>query len=181
MLPGEAVSGLSSLFAEIEEAARAEFASEGLEGEAQYSLDLRYTGQGYELNVPWDAARPSDSVAEFHRAHEQRYGFCDAGKAVQIVSLRLRMIAAAETWAPARRELVSGHGRAARSGERPIFFDGEFVPSSIYRRELLRAGDGIEGPALITEYSSVTVLPPGCRAGVDACENLVITIGEVGP
>lgn len=181
MLPGESVSDLSLLFADLEEAARAEFAAEGLEGTAQYSLDLRYAGQGYELNVPWVAAHPSDSVAEFHRAHEQRYGFCDAEKPVQIVSLRLRMIAAAESWAPVRRTLVSGDGRVARSGERPIFFNGQFVRSQIYRRELLRAGDGIEGPALITEYSSATVLPPGCRAGVDANENLVITIGEVGP
>ncbi len=79
MLPGESVSGLNSLFAEIEEEARAEFEAEGLEGAAQYSLDLRYTGQGYELNVPWDAAHPSDSVTEFHRAHEQRYGFSILG------------------------------------------------------------------------------------------------------
>jgi N-methylhydantoinase A len=181
MLPGASSSGLSPLFAELEEAARAEFAGEGLRGTAQYSLDLRYTGQGYELNVPWDAAHPSDSVTEFHRAHEQRYGFCDAGRAVQIVSLRLRMIAAAESWAPVRRELVDGDGRAARIGERPIFFDGGLVRSQIYRRELLRAGDAIEGPALITEYSSATVLPPGCRAAVDAYENLVVTIGEPGP
>lgn len=180
MLPGESVGTLGPLFVELEKNARAEFAAEELEGTAQYSLDLRYRGQGYELNVAWDPVRPSDAVAEFHRAHEQRFGFCDMRKPVEIVSLRLRMIAAAEPWTPVRHELVVGDGRAARCDERRMFFDGKFPPSPIYRRDLLQAGDAIEGPALITEYTSATVLPPGCRAAVDAFENLVITIGEAG-
>ncbi len=177
MLPGESVGDLGPLFAELEKAARAEFSAEGREGIAQYSLDLRYAGQGYELNVPWPAARPSDSLTHFHRAHEQRYGFCDERKPVQIVCLRLRMIAAAEPYAPVRCEPVAGDGSAARSDERPIFFDGEFVQSQIYQRECLSPGDAVEGPALITEYTSATVLPPGCKATVDPFQNLIVTIG----
>jgi N-methylhydantoinase A len=52
------------------------------------------------------------------------------------------------------------------------------LPSRFYRRERLRPGDAIAGPAMITEYTSATVLPPDCRAVVDGFENLVITIGE---
>jgi N-methylhydantoinase A len=178
MLPGDAIHDLAPLLAEIEERARAEFAAEGLDGTAHSSLDLRYAGQGYELNVAWNPKFPADSIAEFHGLHQQRYGFCEPQKPVQIVNLRLRMVAAAEPWVPMRREVVPGDGSAACYAERPIFFDGAFLPSRLYHRERLNPGDAIRGPAMITEYTSATVLPPACVATVDAFDNLVIAIGD---
>lgn len=178
MLTGDAIGGLEPLFAELEESARAEFATEGLAGSAEYSLDLRYAGQGYELNVAWDWTAPANSIAEFHRLHQQRYGFCEPDKPVQVVNLRLRMVAVAEPYIPTRQELVSGDSAGACYAERPIYFDGAFLPSRLYHREQLRPGDEVAGPAMITEYTSATVLPPDCRAVVDGFENLVITIGE---
>jgi len=178
MLPGEAIHDLAPLFAEIEERAQAEFAAEGLEGAAQDSLDLRYAGQGYELNVAWDSKSPADSIAQFHRLHQQRYGFSEPDKPVQIVNLRVRTVAAAEPWVPMRRELVPGDGSAACYAERPIFFDGAFLPARLYHRERLVPGDAIRGPAMITEYTSATVLPSDCVATVDAFDNLVIAIGD---
>lgn len=177
MLAGDAIGELGTQFGELKELAREEFAAEGLTGVAEYSLDLRYAGQGYELNVVWDSMSPGTSIREFHELHRRRYGFCDVEKPVQIVNLRLRMTAAAEPYAPVRHELRAGDGSGAFCGERKIFFDGEFLASRLYRRERLRAGDVIEGPAMITEYTSATVLPPGCRATVDAFENLVIGVG----
>jgi N-methylhydantoinase A len=177
MLPGDAIHDLDPLFAEIEARARAEFAAEALEGAAQSSLDLRYAGQGYELNVAWNSKSPADSIAQFHSLHQLRYGFCEPEKPVQVVNLRLRMTAAAEPYVPVRRGVVPGDGSAACYAERPIFFDGAFLPSRLYHRERLNPGDRIHGPAMITEYTSATVLPPDCRATVDAFENLVISIG----
>ena len=178
MLAGNSIGDLERPFAELEDRARAEFAAEGREGVAEHSLDLRYTGQGYELNVPWSADRGRDSIAAFHKLHELRYGFSDPGKPVQIVNLRLRMIAAGESHIPVRRETVPGDGLAACYAERPIYFDEHFVPSRLYHRERLAPGDVVQGPALITEYTSATVLPPDCQAAVDAFENLVVTIGQ---
>ncbi len=178
MLDGEAIGDLERLFEELEDLARAEFAAEGREGLAEYSLDLRYAGQGYELNLPWSAEAPPNSIVAFHKLHQQRYGFSDPGKLVQVVNLRLRMIARAESYVPRRREIVLGDGRVASYAERPIYFEGQFVSSRFYHRERLAPGDVIEGPALITEYTSATVLPPDCRAAVDAFENLVVTIGD---
>jgi N-methylhydantoinase A len=180
MLGGEAVGELAPHFAELEELATAELAAEGLKGGAEYSLDMRYAGQGYELNVGWDGRSPVASIEEFHEAHRRKYGFCDRGKPVQIVNLRLRMTAAGEPYTPVRHEVRPGDGRAAFCGERKLFFDGEFFLSRLYRREGLRAGDAIEGPAMITEYTSATIVPPGCRATVDAFENLVIAVGAEG-
>lgn len=173
MLPGEEVSTLESAFGKLEQAARQELAAT-----AEYSLDLRYRGQGYELNVPWEAGAPERSIKLFHAAHQQRYGFADPERPVQIVNLRLRMRAAAEPYAPTRRTIVPGDGRAALFAEPPIFFDQGFVSARFYNRERLVPGDAIEGPAMITEYTSATLLPPGCRAEVDAFGNIIIAVRE---
>jgi N-methylhydantoinase A len=178
MLPGTRIGELEPWFAELEQQARTEFAAEGLAGELEHSVDLRYAGQGYELNVPWIATSPADSVEAFHRLHERRYGFCDRGKPTQIVSVRLRMTAAAEPFEPERRAMVPGDGSHALDGERDIWFDGGFRRARVYRRERLRPGDAFEGPALVTEYTSATVLPPGCGLSVDTLGNLILSIGE---
>jgi len=57
-----------------------------------------------------------------------------------------------------------------------VIFDGRAVRAPLYQRELLRAGDRFSGPAIIAEYSATTVLPPACRARVDARENIVIEV-----
>lgn len=178
MSPGSAIGTLGPLFDELEEEARAEFAAEGLQGEPVYSVDLRYLGQGYELNVLWERHDPGASIEAFHRLHEQRYGFCERHKPLQIVSVRLRMTAQAEHFEPERKEIAPGDGQHARDGDRSIWFDGTLRSSPVYRRERLRPGDALRGPALVTEYTSATVLPPGSRLVVDALSNLVITIGE---
>jgi N-methylhydantoinase A len=88
------------------------------------------------------------------------------------------MIAAGEPYAPTYNKPVPGDANAACDGERQVFFDGKFIPTRLYRRERLAPGDVIHGPAMITEYTSATVLPPGCRAQIDGFENLVITLPE---
>ena len=74
------------------------------------------------------------------------------------------------------RESRAGDASAALCGQRDIFFDGAFLPSSIYRRDQLAAGDILYGPAMITEYTSATILPPGSRATVDPLLNLIIDV-----
>lgn len=182
MLPADALEDLERIFAALEERATEEFAAEGLAGTASRSLDLRYRGQGYELNVEYDAQSPFRSVEAFHALHRRRYGFAQESRPVEIVNVRLRRIAAGESYTPEQRALVSGDGRAALAATREIYFDGEFRASRVYRREALVPGDAIEGPALITEYTSATLLPLGCRAQVDGFGNLAIAVGdEVNP
>jgi N-methylhydantoinase A len=59
-----------------------------------------------------------------------------------------------------------------------MYFDGKSTQAKLYRRDLLTPGDTIQGPALIVEYTSATVLPPNGTASVDGFSNLVITIPE---
>ena len=174
MLPGDATESIDSIFAELEERGVAEWAAEGLQGAAERTVDIRYRRQGYELNVPYNA----QSIQSFHRLHQQRYGFSDERKPVEVVNLRLRMVASAEPYSPAYREPIPGDGAAACYAERPVHFAGKFVSSRHYRRQSLIPGDAIRGPAMITEYTSATALPPGCCARVDGFGNLVISVEE---
>jgi N-methylhydantoinase A len=176
MLP--ATANLAEAFAELEERGAADFAAEGLQGTALRTIDFRYRGQGYELNVPYDPQTPAEAVEAFHRMHLQRYGFFDAARPVEIVNLRLRMIAAGEPYSPEQEESVAGDGSAARYAVREVYFDGSLIPTALYRRDALTPGDRLQGPAMITEYTSATVLPPGCDALVDNFGNLVISVAQ---
>ncbi len=136
------------------------------------SLDMRYRGQGYELNVAWGA----DVAEAFHQLHQRRYGFCNRERPLEVVTARLRARVASESYAPARAKMQAGGGEAALLEERAVYFDGAWRRSKVYARERLRAGDLFEGPALVTEYTSVTVLPPGARLTMDALGNLMIEV-----
>jgi N-methylhydantoinase A len=192
MLPHDAIASLGGIFGELEKQGTAEFAVEGLNGVAEWSADLRYRGQGYELNVRYDPKAPEQSTVAFHELHRQRYGFADAARPVEIVNLRVRMIAASEPYEPKRMTKDSGQGKIAptvnaqarqRRGtqvfvERPVWFEGGWRPTRIYKRELLRPGDEITGPAMITEYTAATLVTPGCVARVDALGNIVIDVAQ---
>ena len=178
MLPSDQIGQLESIFFDLELQAAEEFSAEGLEGIAHRSLDLRYRRQGYELNVPYDLRSPQQSLEVFHQLHRQRYGFSDPQKPVEIVNLRLRMSAPAEPYAPSFRQPTPGDGSSACYATRGIFYGGDFMQSRFYRRDKLVSGDTIHGPAMITEYTSATVLPPGCTAQVDGYGNLTIAIPE---
>jgi N-methylhydantoinase A len=178
MVPGEAIGNLGEIFGELSAEGAAEFVAEGLNGVAERSLDLRYRGQGYELNVGFDPQTPGASMKAFHELHRLRYGFADEARPVEVVNVRVRMIAASEPYEPERRTLVAGNGSAACTAEREVWFEDGWRPTRIYKRELLTPGDAIVGPAMITEYTAATLVPPGCAARVDGLANLVIDVGQ---
>jgi N-methylhydantoinase A len=165
-------ANLEGLFLELEERGRAEFFAEGLDGVVQRSVDLRYRGQGYELNIPFG----TDMVEAFHNLHRQRYGFADESRAVEVVNLRVRMVEKSEAIEFARHELEEGDGRQAVTATRDVWFDDRRLSTPVYSRERLRPGDAFAGPAIVIEYSSATILPPGDRLRVDALENLIIEV-----
>jgi len=176
MLGGEEMERVDEVFREMEAQAREECAASGMEGVPELSIDVRYRKQGYELNVPYDAGRPADSVALFHRLHQQRYGFSREDRPVEIVNLRLRMVAGEEAYVPERREPKRGDGSAARYAERPVYFEGGLLETQFFARERLAPGDVLRGPAMVTEYTSATLIPPDASGEVDALENLILTV-----
>jgi N-methylhydantoinase A len=172
MLP-VAAADLEPDFADLEARGAEEFRREGLAGKSERSADLRYAGQGYELNVPAGYGM----MEAFHDLHRRRFGYADAGRPVEVVNVRVRMTAKTPAVELPFRELVSGDGAQAVLKTRRVFFDGRWLQSKVYGREALVPGDSFTGPALITEYSATTVLPAGCVASVDGFRNLVIEVG----
>jgi len=133
---------------------------------------VRYQGQGYELNVPFGTGM----AAQFHELHQRRYGFANEQRALEVVNVRVRMVSAAEAFEPSVQPLHEGDGSHALIGSRPVYFDGSFQETRIYDLELLRPGDTFAGPAIVSEYSSATVLPLGDVLRVDGLGNLVIEV-----
>ena len=175
MLPAETLQGLEEHFESLEAEARAEFsAKETLIVER--SVDLRYKGQGYELNVP----HTSETAEAFHLQHEQQFGFADRSRQLEIVNVRVRLRLPAESFTFAETALEPGDSSQALRGSRQVYFDGAWLAAAIYCRDLLRSGDTIRGPALIGEYTSTTVLLPGCLLEVDRRGNLLITVNDGG-
>ncbi len=165
-------SSFDDVFAELKALGEREFREENLSGESFCSVDLRYQGQGYELNVPFGP----EMATRFHDLHQRRYGFANEKSPLEVVNVRVRMVSAAEKFEPAMQPLVEGDGIHALIGTRPVYFDGSFQETRIYNRELLRAGDTFAGPAIVSEYSSATLLPPGDVLRVDGLGNLVIEV-----
>ncbi|HEY1806630.1 MAG TPA: hydantoinase/oxoprolinase family protein [Terracidiphilus sp.] len=178
MLPGAAMESIDGIFGELEKQGAEEFAAEGLSGVAERSVDLRYRGQGFELNVALDAKKPERSIQAFHELHRQRYGFADVARPVEIVNVRVRMIAASEPYEPERQAVVAGDGSSGLTAKRDVWFEGGWRATQLYKREMLRPGDEIVGPAMITEYTAATLVPPGSVAHVDALGNLVIDVRQ---
>ncbi len=167
-------------FRKLEASAQKEFRAERWRGPLQYekSLDLRYRGQGYELNVP----AAEDVTARFHEEHQRRYGYHHAGREIELVTLRLRArlrTPQPESHSNVKRETARKKLPRVTPVERAsVFFHDKLVTTPVFERDDLVAGRPIpmKGPAVITEYSATTVIPPRKKFWVDAAENLVIKI-----
>jgi len=146
-----------------------ELIAEGVDAnvEQQASVDLRYTGQSFTINVPWYSI--DRSLEEFHRQHEQRYGHALA-LPVELVNLRLQLRAPARTIA--LPTLVVG---AQGGGEKCEIVDiGEV---EVRRREELRPGTTVPGPLLLIDSVSTTLVEPGWRVTLEQRGHAQLTRG----
>jgi N-methylhydantoinase A len=144
----------------------------------QYSADMRYRGQSYEIEVPleeaWIEAGDLRAIgAAFHAEHERVYEHADEKARVQIVNLRLVASGASPQPKMRRAELVP---RAATPvSETRVFYDGAHVAAGIYDRDKLMAGEWFTGPAVVRQSDCTTCLVGGFKAAVDEFSNLIIT------
>ena len=151
------------------------------------SLDMRYAGQSYELNIRYHhgigVTNPSHNIGKeiqtlverFHAAHAQRFGYARTDAPAEVVNLRLTAIG--ETGKPPIQPtpLVSdANPSEACISQTPVTFENESLSTDFYRREMLRPGNRIVGPAIVTEFSATTVIPPNFFVIVDAYQNLVL-------
>ncbi|QNI32863.1 hydantoinase/oxoprolinase family protein [Alloacidobacterium dinghuense] len=171
MIPYDEVL-IKAYFLELEQHGLKAMAQEGLAGRVSRSIDLRYVGQGYEVNVPAGEAVPG----RFHSLHRKRYGYADETRAIEIVNLRVRFMVEAEPWEPPALPIKPGDGKEARMKKTSVYFGEEPMEAWVYVRDLLTAGDRFTGPAIITEYSATTVIPPADSVFVDQFGNVIIEV-----
>ena len=179
---------LEEEFHGMEGLARAELEQEGLPSErmtARRFVDVRYVGQSFELTVDYPTSRSSrtaDGLARaisdsFYRAHLQRFGYADRNEPVEIVNLRLKLDLAVE-----KPDLELGASAASDVSQAEVervsvvFREGE-METPLYQRDRLAAGHRIEGPALVVQLDTTTVVPPGWQGEVDAYGNLLLAMG----
>jgi N-methylhydantoinase A len=154
----------------LEQRARQEFRAEGWDGKIHFerSADLRYRGQGFELNLRFSPTLGAD----FHRAHQARYGYSHPEREVELVTLRLRARIKAGRTPPAA--FTKSESAAPKSEKRQVWFAGKAVPAAFYDRESIVPGRKHHGPAVITEYGATSIVPPGMMFSVDKAENLLL-------
>ncbi|HUF93677.1 MAG TPA: hydantoinase/oxoprolinase family protein, partial [Candidatus Limnocylindria bacterium] len=167
---------LAALFAEMEEAAARQLELEGF-GAAQQrrrrSLDLRYRGQAFELNVAVDDALDLDVIeAAFHVQHRGAYGHASPGAVVELVNARLAAHGVVPKPAPERYRSTSTSMDAALVERRSVWFDGAPHDCPVWERERLPEGAALRGPAIVEEFGATTVVPPGWNGVVDEHGNL---------
>ena len=132
---------------------------------------MRYAGQSYELNVPF----AGDFISAFHRAHEKRYGYFDRARACEVVNIRARFTG--RTPKPALPKLKPGGPSAARRTRlqvRGAIPRSPQIDAHLRSLAKLRAGNRIPGPAIVTEYSATTLIPPEWSGRVDRNGNLIL-------
>ncbi len=169
-------------FRAMEEEGRAQLREEGVSEEAMssaWSADMRYEGQSWELNVPVAARKSLDEealkaiVEDFHRLHYRVYAYSEPSEGVEFVNLRVRVTG--------RHRAVTFPERSAQGAGadpkdiRPVFFESQgWVDTAVYEREALPAGFRLEGPCLVEEPISTTLIPPGFDAHIDVYGDIVI-------
>src|SRR5262249_55086900 len=178
------VDELNALFEHLEGQALAEAREEGFDThtlELHRQLDLRYPYQGYELTVPCQSEPLTEAGKErirddFDRLHQEVYGTSARDEIPQVVNVRV--VSVSEVPKLRERELPAGGTApdAALAGHRRALFEehGEYVDTPIYRREKLRAGNVVEGPAIVEQLDSTTVILPRHRAEGDRYGTLTI-------
>jgi N-methylhydantoinase A len=174
---------VTPMFAEMEHAARSQLREAGAdEADIQFhhSADMRYVGQGFEIEVTLkditrDAAFAESLTAAFVSTYQALFGRLVEGIDVEVLSWRLHARASAPNLTLSfSNKSTSGH---ARKGERRIHLP-EFgdLDAVVYDRYALSVGASFHGPAVIEERESTTVIGPDCDVSVDEQLNLIITI-----
>jgi N-methylhydantoinase A len=173
---------LNTLFAEMEDQARALLVEAGAAADDisfKRTADMRHVGQGFEIpvSVPNGALTEADLDslrAAFFESYQALFERTVTDVPIEAMSWRM----AASAPVPNITLNFKGQGQtdgAKLKGRRDVYFaETGFAPCDVYDRYALVPDDVIEGPAVIEERESTTVMPPGTTARIDSSLNLII-------
>ena len=177
-------AAVNTLLAELETEGRKHLTAAGVAPSAitvERSADMRLVGQMHDIAVPLplgtiDAGSLEAIRDAFGRVYSARYTSVYAGARLEAINFRVRCAG------PAAELSLSGatgdgDARAKIKGTRRAWFEGGWREATVYDRYALRPGDRLDGPAIIEERESTTIVPPGDSVVVDAVQDLIIHIG----
>lgn len=172
-------AAIEAQFAELEKEALERLTHEGVApGDIvlQRSIDMMYRGQWRSLAVT--APRPLNAIADlvesFHAEHKREYNFRRDDAPVSFFRLNLKAIGVVPKAEFAVHEPTGVTPEPI--GRRRVWFDGEGLDTPIYQRDHLPCGFRFEGPAVVEQVDSTTVVPPGASAEVDKYLNIIIRV-----
>ena len=147
---------------------------------------MRYVGQEHAVTVeiPTQVFEATDKAAIkklFDAVHLQRYGYSSDAEKAEIVSIRTSVVGHMPK--PALAKLAAGSTQPKdKPARRPIYFTAQtgWQEADVYQRDQLQTGNRLQGPCLIEEYASTTVVMPGDRVEVDEFGNLIIEVNNHG-
>ena len=178
---------IEASFADMEAALLAQYEVDGVGAERvsfKRTADIRYVGQGYELRIAVPDGRFGDAAeqavwAEFERRHEAEYGRSFPGSPMEIVNVRVTGIGETQKITPTAPP-GGGSLEAAHVSTRPSVFrvgtDLRTIDTAFYRRDALPLDQEIDGPAVILQQDSTTIVRPGDRFRLDSAGNIIIAI-----
>jgi N-methylhydantoinase A len=156
---------------------------QGFEGaiSTQFSADMRYAGQSFEIEVPlqddWIEAGDVGAIrAAFHARHHDLYDFNDPSGAVEFVNLRL--VAIGETPALEMPSYPPVGGEASAAREIEVFQDGRQLSVPLYHRADLKAGQQLAGPAVVVQEDTTLAIPTGFSGRIDTHLNIHLSRAE---
>jgi N-methylhydantoinase A/oxoprolinase/acetone carboxylase beta subunit len=182
-------AALQRRFEQLEEQAAKQFEEDGIPSDRvviERIVEARYLGQGYELRVDVasgeiDHAWVDRVRADFHDRHEREFTRRFEDSDIEIPNIRVRGIGLMPAFTTPELERGGESPDAALRHEGVAWFlvEGslESVATRYYDRAALRAGNRLAGPAIVNQYDSTTVIPPGLTARVDRFGNIVIDVG----
>jgi N-methylhydantoinase A len=171
---------LDETFREMERTATRALRQEGFpitKQRHERSLALRYKGQSFELEIK---KTNGNIAAEFHRAHQERYGYAQQSNVVEIVSARVRSSGLVEKLSPRRVNASRSKQFSKPAKHVDAYLNGKQSGVAVYQRDDLPAGARLRTPCIVTEYSSTTLIPTGARGEVDDYGNLIIQVESPG-
>ncbi|MEH6791087.1 hydantoinase/oxoprolinase family protein [Parasphingorhabdus sp.] len=175
----ELTSYLDSLGAQVKQELEIEGVAPG-DIELLYEIDIRYAGQAFEipLSVEPEGLSIGSLITRFDTEHERLFTFNLDETPHEIVNVRAVALGKSADVAPPVIEKGDTDPSGAKTRDHQLYMDGRMQDAVIYDRALLKAGNRIAGPAIVTEMDSTTLVHSGCEALVDAHGNLIINLSE---
>jgi N-methylhydantoinase A len=185
---------LRAYFTAIEERAFTEMAAEGHAAAnvtLHHQLDMRYLGQSHELTIELNRSERGERREEngeetsrswrslrladlFHEAHERRYGYRQDGAAVEVVTVRITAVASSQYTVASSQYAVASSQSPTPITHKPVWFAERPYDTPLFDRNALRPGMVLPAPALVVQYDTTTVIPPGWKTAVDRYGNLIL-------